>query len=111
MTSNNQSRRYIDRVQVSEQRILLLLVVALLGFMALSAALIDSSVTGPAQGVVDSSVTQFDLGITNEADSSIDPFAPYFGDGDPFEQSGIYYHQHQISEGGSAACFLAIPCW
>ena len=113
MTSNCTYRRVIDSVHIRGRWVLFFLAYAIAGLMALNAVLSDGSAIGPGpvHEVADGSVTQFDLDASTEANGSIDPFAPHFGDGDMFDQNAIYNDLYPINEGASAACFLAIPCW
>jgi len=46
-----------------------------------------------------------------EANGSIDPYAPFYGDGDMIEQTSPLFEQPLINDGVSGACILPVYCW
>ena len=78
--------------------------------MAFSASMNDGANITAGPELTDSAITQFEVDIATEANGSIDPFAPYFGEGGMIEQSVVYFDQQAFGQGVYRACFLAIPC-
>lgn len=110
MTADRSNRLIIQHVQIPERWALFLLAVVLLALMAISALLNDGGNADATQDPVPGVIAQIDVQTATEANGSIDPFAPFYGDGGMIEQSVVFFDEHAYGREASSACFLSISC-
>ncbi len=110
MIADRSNRLIIRHVQIPERWVLLLLAVVLLAFMAISALLNDRGNADATEDSVSGAIAQIDVQTATEANGSIDPFAPFFGDGGMIEQSVVFFNEDAYGQQAYSACFLGISC-
>ena len=111
MTSRIRSRYIFEHMQIPSRWVLFLLAVAILAFMAFSASLYDQGSPTAAQDGMAGATSQHQVVTATEMNGSIDPFAPYYGEGDMIGQSIVFFNQERIGREVYRACTLGIPCW
>ena len=110
MIVDRSNRLIIRHVQIPERWALFLLAVVLLAFMAISALLNDGGNADATQDPLPGAIAQIDVQTATEANGSIDPFAPFLGDGGTIEQSVVFFDEDAYGQEAYSACFLGISC-
>lgn len=111
MTSDARNRRIIERLQIPGRWVLLLLAVAILAFMAISASLSDGAINSGVAEFKNGAVTHQHVETGTEANGSTDAFVPLYGEDDMIEQSVVCFEEETFGQEAYGACFLGIPCW
>ncbi len=111
MTSDAHNRRIIERLQIPGRWTLLLLLGAILGVLAFNTYLGDDADASAVPEFTDGVITQFDVETAMDANGSIDPFAPFYGEGDMIGQSVVYFEEETFGQEAYGACFVCTPGW
>lgn len=110
MTPGNLKRHIIDHVRIPARWIFLLMAIAILSFMAITADLGDTNAATPNQpNLENDGLLKFDQELFTEANGSADPFAPSFAEGDMIEETIVSFGQHPIDAGASSSSLLGLP--
>ena len=97
-------------IRVPNRWVYLLLAIALLAAMSTFAVAGGSNAEASSQSVGDEEVVPHGFESFTEANGSIDPYAPFYGEGGMIEQSVVFFDEDAFGQGASSACFLGISC-
>lgn len=98
-------------IRLPNRLVYVLLTVALLAALSALTLAAGSDVEASSQQVSQENVVQHDFESFTEANGSIDPSAPFYGEGDMIGQTIVLFGQNPVNEGASGACILPIYCW
>lgn len=88
----------------------LLTITLLAGSLAVALA-VGNEAAASYQQAAQHDVAQHDYESYTQANGSIDPFAPFYGEGDMIEQTVVPIDQHPANGGASGSCILPVYCW
>lgn len=101
----------VGLVRAPERWVYPLLTVALLAGVSVCALAVGNEAAASYQQAAQHDVAQHDYESFTEANGSIDPFAPFYGQGGMIEQTAVFFDQHPINGVTSGACILPVYCW
>ena len=99
-----------SQIRVPDRWVYLLLTIALLAAMSTFALAGGSDAEASSQPFGEEDVVPYGFESFSEANGSIDPYAPFYGAGDMFEQTVVYFDEEAFGQAASSACFLGISC-
>ena len=111
MTGVSPATQIINHVRVPTCCVYLLMMTAVVALMVLVALAASEAAEVPTQQVSNNADIQTQLETFNEPTGSIDPYAPFYGEGDMIEQSVVFFDQRPVNNGASGACILPVYCW
>ena len=101
----------VSLIRAPERWVYPLLTVALLAGLLAGALAVGNEAAASYQQAAQHDVAQHDYESYAEANGSIDPFAPFYGEGDVIEQTVVLSDQLQGNGPASGACILPVYCW
>lgn len=100
-----------SHIRVPERWVYALLPVALLAAITTFALAVGNHAQASYQTFSQEEVVPTDVESFTEANGSIDPYAPFFGEGDMIDQTVMPFNQHPLNGEASGACILPVYCW
>jgi len=100
-----------SRLRIAGRVGYLLLTAALLAAIATFALAIGNDAQASYQTFSQEDVVPNDFESFTEANGSIDPYAPFLGEGDMIDQTVMPFNQHPLNGEASGACILPVYCW
>jgi len=104
-------RYVVGLIRAPERWVYPLLTVALLAGLSVFALAVGNEAAASYQQAAQQDAAQHDYESYTEANRSIDPFAPFYGEGDMIEQTAVLSDQLYGNGPASGACILPIYCW
>lgn len=99
-----------SQIRIPDRWVYLLLTLALVAAMSTFALAGGSDAEASSQSFSQEDVVPYGFESFSEANGSIDPYAPFYGEGDMIEQTVVFFGKDAYGAGASSACFLGISC-
>ncbi|MYD74396.1 MAG: hypothetical protein F4Y11_09290 [Chloroflexi bacterium] len=101
----------VGLIRAPERWVNPLLTVVLLAGLSAFALAVGNEAAASYEQAAQQDVAQHDYESLTEANGSIDPFAPFHGEGDMIEQTAVLSYQLYGNGPASGACILPVYCW
>jgi len=99
-----------SHVRLPDHWVYLLLTVALLAAVSALALVAGNDAEASVQPYTQEDVTPHSPESYTEANGSINPYAPFYGEADMVEQTGPLFEHPPVNGGASGACIVPIHC-
>lgn len=101
----------VSLIRAPDRWVYVLLTVALLAGLSAFTLATGNDAAASSEQPGQEEVVPGDVESFTEASGSIDPFAPFHGEGDMIDQTVMFFDQHPVNGETSGACILPVYCW
>lgn len=100
-----------SHIRIPERFAYLFLTIALVAAISAFSLATGNETAASSQAGSREEVVPHAFESSTEANGSIDPYAPFYGEGDMIEQTIGHFNQHPLNHAASGACILPVYCW